>query len=290
MSKKPLITLYAPGNRKDLIDKVPRFAPDGVVFDLEDAVPVQLKESVRNDLVQIIPGYPLIALVRVNSDAKFLEGDLRTVVCTGLYGIILPMVETPEQVKYADAVISETERDKKLPPGSVKLFLLIETPLGVRNCYDVCVASPRVESIVYGSAEDGDLQAELKSAFSIEGYELMYPRQKSLLDARAAKLPYVLDGAYSSVKNEAGLRADCTVSKRLGFNGRTLIYPGHIGPAREVYQPAAKEVAHYKQLVVEFEKAVAAGKAAVVYNDNMIDYAMFKRAKLFLANADLYEG
>ena len=113
---------------------------------------------------------------------------------------------------------------------------------------------------------------------------------QELLDARAAKLPYVLDGAYSSVKNEAGLRADCTVSKRLGFNGRTLIYPGHIGPAREVYQPDPKEVAHYKQLVVEFEKAVAAGKAAVVYNDNMIDYAMFKRAKLFLANAALYEG
>lgn len=288
MSKKPLITLYAPGNRKDLIDKVPRFAPDGVVFDLEDAVPIHLKESVRHDLVKVIPDYSLISLVRVNSEEKFLEGDLRTVVCKNLYGIVLPMVEHPDHVKRADAIIGEAEKANKIAPGTVKLFLLIETPLGVRNCYDACVASPRVESIVYGSAEDGDLQAEMKSAFSIEGYELMYPRQKSLLDARAAKLPYVLDGAFSGVKDEAGLRADCTVSKRLGFNGRTLIYPGHIGPAREIYEPDPKEVAHYKQMTIEFEKAVAEGKAATVYKGNMIDYAMFKRAKLYLSNADLY--
>lgn len=287
MSKKPLITLYAPGNRKDLIDKVPRFAPDGVIFDLEDAVPVQLKESVRNDLVQIIPDYPLTSLVRVNSEPKFLEGDLRTVVTPGLYGIVLPMVETVDQVKQADTIIAEAERAKKIEVGTVKLFLLIETPLGVRNCYDTCVAATRVESIVYGSAQDGDLQAELKSAFSIEGYELMYPRQKCLLNSRAAKLPYVLDGAYSGVKDEDGLRRDCTVSKRLGFNGRTLIYPGHIGPAREIYQADPKEVAYYKKLVSEFEKAVSEGKAATVYENKMIDYAMFKRAKLFLANAEL---
>jgi citrate lyase subunit beta/citryl-CoA lyase len=198
------------------------------------------------------------------------------------------MVEHAEQVKRADTIIGEAERAAKIEPGTVKLFLLIETPLGVRNCYDACVAAKRVESIVYGSAEDGDLQAEMKSAFSIEGYELMYPRQKSLLDARAAKLPYVLDGAYSGVKDEDGLRRDCTVSKRLGFNGRTLIYPGHIGPAREIYSPDPKEVVKYKQMVIEFEKAVAEGKAATVYQGNMIDYAMFKRAKLFLGNADLY--
>lgn len=287
MSKKPLITLYAPGNRKDLIDKVPRFAPDGVIFDLEDAVPVQLKESVRNDLVQVIPSYPLTSLVRVNSEPALLESDLRTVVVPGLYGVVLPMVETVDQVKRADAIIAEAERERNLAPGSVKLFLLIETPLGVRNCYDVCTAAPRVESIVYGSAEDGDLQAELRSAFSIEGYELMYPRQKCLLDARAAKLPYVLDGAFSGVRDEDGLRRDCTVSRRLGFNGRTLIYPGHIGPAREIYQADPKEVAYYRRLVAAFEKAVAEGKAATVFENRMIDYAMFKRAKLFLANAEL---
>jgi citrate lyase subunit beta / citryl-CoA lyase len=287
MSKKPLITLYAPGNRKDLIDKVPRFAPDAVILDLEDAVPIQLKERVRTDLAQIIPNYPLPALVRVNSESNYLEGDLRTVVSSHLYGIILPMADTPEQVKKADAIISDVEREKGIKPGSVKLILLIETPLGVRNCYDSATAAERVESVVFGSAEDGDLQAELKSAFSSEGYELMYPRAKCLLDARAAQLPYVLDGAFSSVKDEAALRRDCTVSKRLGYNGRTLIYPGHIGPAREIYGANPTEVAYYKRLVTEFEKAVLEGKAATIYEDKMIDYAMFKRAKIFLSNAEL---
>lgn len=286
-STKPLITLYVPGNRRDLIGKVTRFAPDAVILDLEDAVPAQLKAEVRQELASLIPaGIGLPALVRVNSDPAMLADDIRAVVCAGLYGVVLPMAETAAQVQNADALISAAERDKGLEPGSVKLLLLVETALGVRNCYECCTAAARVESVVFGSAEDGDLQADLRCAFSIDGPELMYARSKTLLDARAARLPYVLDGAFSDVKNEAALRADCTVSKRLGYNGRTLIYPGHIGPAREVYSADPAEVAHYKRLVSEFEKALAEGKAAISLDGKLVDYAMFKKAKIFLDAAE----
>ena len=52
---KPLITLYTPGNRKDLIAKAPKFKPDGLVIDLEDAVPIQLKAEARRDMGTLIP-------------------------------------------------------------------------------------------------------------------------------------------------------------------------------------------------------------------------------------------
>ena len=32
--------LFVPGNRPDWIDKAPRFGPDALIIDLEDAVPV----------------------------------------------------------------------------------------------------------------------------------------------------------------------------------------------------------------------------------------------------------
>lgn len=279
---KPLITLYTPGNRKDLIAKAGKFKPDGIVLDLEDAVPIQLKAQTRVELGELIPTLDIMSLVRVNSEPQYLQKDLEAVVSRHLYGVCLPMAETVDQVVNADKVMTWLERERGIEPDSVKLLLLIETALGVRNCYDMCVAAKRVESVVFGSAQDGDLQRDLRSDFSIEGPEIMYARQKTLLDARAAKLPYVLDGAFSDIKNEETLRRDCTVSKRLGYNGRTLIYPGHIAIARECYAPSAKEVAHYQAVVKAFEDAEKQGLAAINYGGKLIDYAMYKKAKSFL--------
>ncbi len=279
---KPLITLYTPGNRKDLIAKAPKFKPDGLVIDLEDAVPIQLKAETRVEVGKLLPTLDITALVRVNSEPQYLQKDLEAIVCKELYGVALPMAETIDQVVSADKVITWLERERGLQPDSIKLLLLIETALGVRNCYDLCVAAKRVESVVFGSAEDGDLQRDLRSSFSIEGPELMYARSKTLLDARAAKLPYVLDGAFSDIKNPDTLKRDCTVSKRLGYNGRTLIYPGHIAIARECYTPDPKEVAHNREVVTAFEQAEKQGLAAINHGGKLIDYAMYKKAKSFL--------
>lgn len=290
MSRKPLITLYTPGNRPDLIAKAPRYNPDAIILDLEDAVPVQLKEAVREELRNTIPTLTLPVLVRVNSDPKYLAGDLAAVVSQHVYGIVLPMVESAEQVREADALITKLERERNLPPDSIKLLLLIETALGVYNCYPSSTAAKRVESVVFGSAEDGDLQADLHCAFSIDGPELLYARSKTLLDARAARLPYVLDGAFSDIKNEEALRADCSISRRLGYDGRTLIYPGHIGPARDVYMPGEQEIAYYTRLVAEFDRALQDGKAAINLEGKLVDYAMYKKAKTFLARVPSHAG
>ena len=40
-------TLFVPGNRADWIDKAPKYGPDALIIDLEDAVPIAEKESTR---------------------------------------------------------------------------------------------------------------------------------------------------------------------------------------------------------------------------------------------------
>jgi citrate lyase subunit beta/citryl-CoA lyase len=280
--KRPLITLYTPGNRPDLIEKSARFEPDGIIIDLEDSVPIHLKGSARQQVSEILPRLETINLVRVNSEAEFLEDDLTAVVCENLYGIGLPMAETVEQVENADRIITRLERERGLEPDSIKLLLLIETALGVAKCFDVCSAAKRVESVVFGSAEDGDLQRDLHCAFSVDGPELNYARSRVLLEARAAGLPYVLDGAWSGIQDLDGLRAECTLSKRIGYDGRTLIYPKHIPVAREAYEPDPKEIEYYTRLIEAFEKAEKEGLAAVSFEGKLVDYAMYKKAKLFL--------
>jgi citrate lyase subunit beta/citryl-CoA lyase len=280
--KRPLITLYTPGNRSELIEKAARFEPDGIFVDLEDSVPIQMKEAARRSVSEILPRLETLALVRVNSEPQFLEDDLTAVVSEHIYGIGLPMAESVEQVENADRIITRLERERGLEPDSVKLLLLIETARGVAKCFDVCSAAKRVESVIFGSAEDGDLQRDLHCAFSIDGPELNYSRSRVLVEARAAGLPYVLDGAWSGIQDLNGLRAECVLSKRIGYDGRTLIYPKHIAVAREAYEPNPDEIAYYTRLIGAFEDAEKKGLAAVSFEGKLVDYAMYKKAKLFL--------
>jgi len=280
--KRPLITLYTPGNRPDLVEKAARFDPDGIVIDLEDSVPIDLKGTARQQVAEILPRLETMNLVRVNSEAQFLEDDLTAVVSEHIYGIGLPMAETVEQVENADRVITRLERERGLEPDSVKLLLLIETARGVAKCFDLCSATGRVESVVFGSAEDGDLQRDLHCAFSIDGPELNYSRSRVLVEARAAGLPYVLDGAWSGVQDLDGLRSECTLSKRIGYDGRTLIHPKHVAIAREVYEPNPDDIAYYTRLLEAFEEAEKKGLAAINFEGKLVDYAMYKKAKLFL--------
>jgi citrate lyase subunit beta / citryl-CoA lyase len=281
-AKRPLITLYTPGNRLDLIEKAARFEPDGIVIDFEDAVPIHMKAQVRQEVSEFLPRLETMALVRVNSEPQFLEDDLTAVVSKHIYGVGLPMAETVEQVENADRIITGLERERGLEPDSIKLLLLIETAKGVAKCFDVCSAAKRVESVIFGSAEDGDLQRDLHCAFSVDGPEINYSRSRVLLEARAAGLPYVLDGAWSGVQDLEGLRAECTISKRIGYDGRTLIYPKHIPIAREAYAPNPDEIAYYTRLLEAFQDAEKKGLAAITFEGKLVDYAMYKKAKLFL--------
>ena len=278
----PLITLYVPGTRPELIEKAARCAPDAVIIDLEDTVPPDRKNQVRQDIADILPSVGLPVVVRVNNDPDFLEADLRAMTNEHVYGLFLPKAEEPEQVRQVDAIMGEVEREQGLAADSVKLMPMMETALGVVRCYELASAAARVETISFGSAEDGDLQGDLHCAWSVEGTELLYARSKVLLDARAARLPYVLDGAYSDIKNEDALRADCVLSKRLGYDGRTLIHPAQVAVAREAYAASAEELDYYHRLITAFEAAEAQGSASISLDGKLVDYAMYKKALTFV--------
>ena len=278
----PLITLYTPGTKPDLMRKAARYAPDAIIIDLEDTVPVQLKAQVRAEVGELIPTLEVETLVRVNSEPENIEADLEAIVSADLRAVVYPMAEDVPTVEHVDNIITRLERDRSLEPDSIKLILLIETALGVVRCFDCASAAARIESVAFGSAEDADLQRDMKCAWSVEGTEMLYARSKVLLDSRAAGLPYVLDGAFSDIGNDEALFADCRLSKRLGYEGRTLIHPNQIETARRAYAPSEKEVAYYTKVVEAFEEAEAKGIAAIKVEGKLIDYAMYKMAKAFI--------
>ena len=247
---------------------------------------MDLKAETRTRIADLIPQLSLQPIIRINNEPDLIQDDLKAVASDKINSILVPMAEDLDALKEADRVVTKIEIEQGYEPDSIKFILMMESVLGVMRCYDLATSVKRVESVAFGSAEDGDLQREMGCGFSVEGTEMLYARSKVLLEARAAKLPYVLDGAFSAVKDLDALRADCTLSRRLGYDGRTLIHPSQIPVAREAYSLPKEELAHYRKVVEEFGVAEANGLAAVQVNGKLIDYAMYKQAKAVLVRSE----
>lgn len=265
---------------------------DAVILDLEDSVPLASKADARALVAQVIAAKaasgkgPQIT-VRTNATATgLLADDLAAVVRPGLDAVILPKAETVAEVQALAADIDRLEAAHGAPAGSVAIILMIESALGVYRCYELIKASPRVVSACIGSARDGDLQADLGSAWSIDGPELLYAKSKVLLDTRAAGA-WPLDGVYADLGDEAGLLADSTLSARMGYLGRTAIHPKQIPVIRKAYAVPATDVAYYTKVVTEFAAAEKTGAAAITIDGKLVDYAMYQRAQRVLELAKL---
>ena len=285
--------LFAPGSNERVMAKALESGADAVIFDLEDSVAISAKPQARKlvaaqiDAVaasgKLTPGI----FVRSNSPTTgMLQEDLAAVVRPGLDVIFLPKGETVEEVKACGVLLDRFEAAQGLRPGSVEICLMIESALGVHNCYSLIRASPRVTATCIGSARDGDLQTDLGCAWSIEGTELLYAKSKVLCDTRAAGA-YPLDGVYADIADEVGLIKDSTLSARLGFLGRTPIHPKQIAPIRKAYAVPEAEIVWYTRVVKEFEAAEKTGVAAIAIEGKLVDYAMYQRAKRVLELAKL---
>lgn len=280
--------LFVPGNRQRMLDKGPTTGADALLLDLEDAVPVDEKATARA-MVRAYLGSvtrPPV-LVRVNSVGTGLtRDDLEAVVAPGLSGIFVAKVDSPDEIHQVVAWLDVLEPAGGLERGSLDMVAMIETARAVRLTYEIASASPRVGSICYSGAENGDLQTDLGTDWSLGGTELLYARSKIVLDARAAGIDYPLEGVYAAVHDLDGLIADTTLSRRLGYKGRTVIHPSHVEPVNRLYTPNAAEIAYWRGLLEAFEGALIDGRATTTYEGRMIDYAMAERARRVLALAD----
>jgi citrate lyase subunit beta/citryl-CoA lyase len=293
---KPIRTaLFAPGSRERVMLKALESGADAAILDLEDSVPAAVKAEARELVANTIAAHAgatarsVAVVVRVNAHATgLLAADLAAVVRPGLDAVLLPKAESVEEIVWTASMLDVHERARGMKSGSVEIVPMFESALGVVRCFEILRSSPRICGSSIGSARDGDLQADLGCAWSIEGTELLYARSKVLLDTRAAGSSLQpIDGVFSDLDDEAGLIADSRLSARLGYTGRTVIHPKQIEPVRQAYAVPAAQAEYYRLVVSEFEAAEKTGVAAITVAGKLVDYAMYQRARRVLALAEL---
>lgn len=281
-------SLIFPANVQRFVEKAYARGADCVVMDLEDSVPQGEKENARaliRDSIPVVGKGGGDVAVRVNHPIGQATEDLEASVWPGLRCVSLPKVESAEEVRVRDGIITDLERRRGLKPGTVQIAIAVETALGVIRAFEIASASPRVVTIGVGAE---DLTQEMCVQTTAEGQELWYARSKVLMDAYAAGIqPMGLVGVEPFTWREPEKAYDAAVnSRKLGYKGAQSIHPAPIPYLNEGFSVPAEEADYMRRALEAFEEGVKKGTASVNVDGRMIDVASAERCRKILKRAD----
>jgi len=285
--------LFVPGNRPDWMDKAPKYGPDALILDLEDAVPIAEKAEARQTVragIERLRERRVPIVVRVNGVNTGLTGeDVEAIVTAGLVAVAVPKLERVEEVLKVDAWIELFERKAGLPLGTVEILALPETARGIMNAYQLATACPRVGNILGGvGARSGDVTKAIGYKWTRSGLETLYLASHVLLAARAAGIEYPIGGGSLEVGDTELVRAQLQRAREIGYRGALLIHPSAVPIANEVFAPSKEEIEWNKGVLRAMAEAERAGRAAVTYDGMMIDYAHVRNALDLLHQAEAF--
>ncbi|MBW2030810.1 MAG: CoA ester lyase [Deltaproteobacteria bacterium] len=289
--------LYVPSNSWRMITNAKDEGADVVILDLEDGCPISEKETGRifaRDSLLMLKAGGLDVFVRVNSlETGLTEIDLSYVVSKGLDGIMLAKTESREDIINIDALLKTEEQKKGLKQGSIELIALIETPKGVLNVKDIIESSSRLCAVAFGA---GDFSREMGAGMGVtkvppEEYfsMILHARSSIAIAARAAGIQAVDTPFFGFVIDLEGLAAEAEKVKLLGYSGKQVTHPRHVGVVNKVFAPAREDVDFAREVVEAYEEASRRGLGATTLGGKMIDYGSFKRAESLLTLARALE-
>ena len=277
--------LYVPGNMPSMLQNIPMFDCDGVIIDLEDAVPYSEKDAARILVRRFLEGYTdrnKESIVRINPlDSKWGIPDLKEVLRALPDGIRLPKADTPEIVERLDTLLTEFEEELGVEIGRFKILPSIESAAGVINSIRIARCSTRIIALAFGAE---DYTASLEIERTKTGEELFHARTRVIWAAKAAGIQ-AIDSIFADVSDMEGLRRETRLIKTLGFNGKSLVNPRQIELVHEVFAPKQEEVDYALQVVDAIQRARTMGTGVISLGGKMVDAPVVKRAVRVLKTA-----
>jgi citrate lyase subunit beta/citryl-CoA lyase len=288
--RAPIRTLmFASANDPVRSLKAINIGASAVCLDLEDAVATSEKAAAREVVAQTLLD-PSVeganAHVRINGvDTAFCDDDLTALgpLLPRLSGILVPMVESADQVRHVAARLDALEAEHGVEAGAVQLIAIAETAKGVLAAPDVASSTPRLRTLLLGPA---DLAHDLGIELTADGYELFHVRSQLVLAARAAGLEGPIDGPFLGLKDDEGTRTSAQWAKRLGYQGKMVLHPQQLPVVAEVFAPSADEISWAQTVVAAFAEHEAKGISAFKLEDGtFVDYPVVHRAQSILRDA-----
>ena len=280
--------LFAPGNHERRVEKALGLGADVVILDLEDAVAISEKKSTR-ELINKTLEQPrnCAVFVRVNAyDTEFCYGDICSIVSENLDGIVLPKLESLDDLRSIDWLLGNLEQERGLPNGSIDLMPIIETAVGLVNIREITRADTRVKRLAFGG---GDYTRDLGMEWTLKEDELLPVRSEMVLASRFGKLEPPVDTVFIHIKEHDAFRSSCSNILGLGFQGKMCIHPDQVPVTNDTFTPDPEEVKWSQRVIDEFAKAEKAGIASIQVDGYFVDYPIVEKAQRTVDIANLLE-
>lgn len=273
--------LYMPGSNARALEKAKSLPADGLILDLEDATAPDVKAQAREQVTEAARGGGYgkrEVLIRSNGlDTEWGEADILAIGASGADALLLPKVESPAQIRAAEALLS-----KAGAPESLRIWCMMETPLGILNAKEIAGTGGRLAGLVMGTS---DLAKDLHCHHTKERLPMLSALSQCLLAARAFGLQ-ILDGVFLDLNDAEGFRKSCVQGLELGFDGKTLIHPKQVASCNEVFSPSKADVDHARRITEAYEAALAEGKNVVLVDGKLVENLHAQSARRLVALSD----
>lgn len=280
--------LFLPGADAAALSAGPESGADVLIQELEDFTPPQRLPEARTLSASVFENwrrFGVVTAVRVNPLDKGGDADLAEVMRGRPDVVALPKVAEPAHVAALDDAIGRLEREYGIAPGSTEIMPNIELARGLIQTHSIAKASPRVTACLLASE---DMAADLGAERSREGVELLYARQRFLVECVAAGV-IAIDAPYTFSDPE-GVEAEARFARRLGYRAKSCVSPAHAAIINRVLTPSPDEIARARRIIAAFEAARACGKDRVEVDGNLVEVPSYLNAKRLVARADALAG
>lgn len=271
--------LFTPGNKPERFSKALASGANGLILELEDAVPLEEKNQARDNVLQFLlqkapSSLPLIVRINhITSEAGL--ADLLAFKQTNLVldAIMYPKTENAEELTMIYKAL-------QLEARKIQLFALIETSKGIHQLPSIVTNSP-VSGLFFGAA---DFAADVGCHLNWDA--LLFARSQIIQAAALTHTP-AIDSPFFDFANEQELISETIKAKQLGFKGKLAIHPKQIAPIRQNFAPTKEQIDRAKKIVSLFEHA---GGKACQYQGEMIDIPVYTHAQQLLQLAKAIKG
>ena len=276
--------LYMPGSNARALEKGRDLPADGLILDLEDAVPPEAKVQAREAVVKALrQGFgEREVLVRINGlDTRWWVEDIDAAAATHPDGVLVPKVSSPRQLQDLAARLVDMGTDPH-----VRVWAMMETPLAMLNVRDIAAAALDSETRLAGFVMGTNDLAKDTRAHLVAGRGPMVPWLMNCVAAARAYGLDILDGVYNDIGDAEGFVAECRQARDFGFDGKTLIHPRQIEPCNAAFSPSSEEVEMARKIIAAFDLPENENKGVLQVDGRMVERLHAEMARRTVAIAD----
>ncbi len=280
--------MFLPAYNRHFVDKALDSEADALILDVEDSVPIELKQSARD----VIREYSCEGkfrkkniFIRINEiGTKDFAEDVCQLILPGILGIMPSKIKSEKDIIFLDYLLDMFEIQKGYMKGSILLAPLIETTHALTRVDDIAQASKRMVALCFGGE---DYLSDLGCIYTYQTSAFVYPRAKIVNAARMARIQPI-DTPYLDISDLEGLELQASEAYKNGFAGNLVLNPKQIECINRTFMPEQSDVAYAQNILNTVKIAKEKGKNNLaMYQGRMIGPPMRKRAETVIKQMEM---